>query len=246
MNAKILSPESGKARVTREKELKMVPQGDQEGRDPRDPHPTDERRNRYASPSVCRIATDRIFASASERRRTMEYEDSPDREHAIEQAREDARYDDDPMTAATDELLESLDALYPLPDDSRRAERAGRTAAEVKRWMAAAHADIAAAIPAMIAKSRSVPAGATPSGEGVTASAHPLSSSSIGASEVEAALAVPPEDDEIDEPACVACEIYAVTHDTYGREHTCKPEEGAEGAVPASSPQQDKEKTDAR
>lgn len=77
-------------------------------------------------------------------------------------------------------------------------------------------------------------------GSQATGSAWP-SSSSIGASEVEAALAVPQEDDEIDEPACVACEIYAVTHDTYGREHTCKPEEGAALAVPASSPQKETE-----
>jgi hypothetical protein len=36
----------------------------------------------------------------------------------------------------TTELLEALDVLYPLPDDDKRAERAGRTAAVVKRWMA--------------------------------------------------------------------------------------------------------------
>lgn len=50
----------------------------------------------------------------------------------------------------TDELLHALDDLYPLPDDARRAERAGRTAFVLKRWMAKAHADIEAAIPAMV------------------------------------------------------------------------------------------------
>ena len=32
------------------------------------------------------------------------------------------------------ELLAALDELYPLPDDDKRAERAGRTAAVLKRW----------------------------------------------------------------------------------------------------------------
>lgn len=36
---------------------------------------------------------------------------------------------------ATAELLAALDELYPLPDDNRRVERAGRTAAVLKQWM---------------------------------------------------------------------------------------------------------------
>lgn len=40
--------------------------------------------------------------------------------------------DDDEATA---ELLSALDALYPLPDDVMRVERAGRTAFIVKRWV---------------------------------------------------------------------------------------------------------------
>jgi hypothetical protein len=47
-----------------------------------------------------------------------------------------AEKDDDDL--ATAELLATLDALYPLPDDDRRVERAGRTAAAVKRWMSRA------------------------------------------------------------------------------------------------------------
>ena len=41
------------------------------------------------------------------------------------------KYDDE----ATAELLHTLSALYPLPDDATRVERAGRTAFALKRWL---------------------------------------------------------------------------------------------------------------
>lgn len=40
-----------------------------------------------------------------------------------------------PSDDATAELLAGLDELYPLPDDDKRCERAGRTAAVLKRWI---------------------------------------------------------------------------------------------------------------
>ncbi len=61
-----------------------------------------------------------------------------------------------PMTGdhdeATQELLEALDVLYPLPDDARRVERAGRTAYVLKQWMASREAELLTMIPKAIAR----------------------------------------------------------------------------------------------
>lgn len=46
---------------------------------------------------------------------------------------------------ATAELLAALDELYPLPDDEKRCERAGRTAFVLKRWIQASEVDVARA-----------------------------------------------------------------------------------------------------
>lgn len=51
----------------------------------------------------------------------------------------------------TSKLLATLDELYPLPDDTKRAERAGRTAFALKRWMEKA---VDAEIPQVIARLR--------------------------------------------------------------------------------------------
>jgi len=65
---------------------------------------------------------------------------------------------DDPSTA---ELLQSLDELYPLPDDDRRAERAGRTAAVLQRWVRLQHRELEALIPRIMAEAFA-PKGAGP------------------------------------------------------------------------------------
>lgn len=63
---------------------------------------------------------------------------------------------------ATQELLEDLSRLYPLPDDDARIERCGRTAAVVKRWMARTMVDIEQTmIPTILQKVRPVAAPAT-------------------------------------------------------------------------------------
>src|SRR5688572_8522218 len=59
--------------------------------------------------------------------------------------------------AATTELLQSLDELYPLADYSRRVDRAGRTAFVVKRWMARAFENLTASIPQLLAALPAVP-----------------------------------------------------------------------------------------
>lgn len=55
---------------------------------------------------------------------------------------------------ATAELLTALDELYPLPDDAKRVERAGRTAYVLTRWMSRVMTEFEASIPALIDKLR--------------------------------------------------------------------------------------------
>ena len=67
-----------------------------------------------------------------------------------EQDRERIRAMSETHDQATSELLEVLDELYPLSDDARRVERAGRTAFVLKRWMAVRTAELEALVPALI------------------------------------------------------------------------------------------------
>ncbi len=73
--------------------------------------------------------------------------------------RDECPYEDDQATA---ELLHALDVLYPLPDDDKRAERAGRTAAVLKQWMAHRVKEVTEMLPRLLRRAMVVPADVAP------------------------------------------------------------------------------------
>jgi hypothetical protein len=59
--------------------------------------------------------------------------------------------------AATKWLLQAMDDLYPLPDDDRRTERAGRTCYALKQWMAAKVAELQTMLPKLMERFKVAP-----------------------------------------------------------------------------------------